>query len=359
MSHLTILNPLHPSTTNQLTSNLLQLTSQYFVEMAVAKELERALLRTQQPDAEGMNGASTTDVEACYSLVYRGAACAFEAKGLLPATAYAFRVSAANCAGTGPWGGACRVKTAPAAPGPVDGEVSALAESSSAIRVSWRPPSEDNGSPVATYVVEMAAAAGAGSGSGGSNRRGGSNSSSNGPAAASWSIVYSGSATTCVIGRLGPGREFLFRVRAGNACGLGPANVPAASASTAPAAPSAPLRLQCLQRAAQHLRVKWDAPDADNGAPVVEYQLELGQQQGGAEADNGGAGAVRHQRRSSSGGVGGGGSSDGAANLSGGGGPISWCLAYSGRDESARIGDLDPASRYWLRVQVMMMTASS
>ena len=60
----------------------------------------------------------------------------------------------------------------------------------------------------------------------------------------------------------------------------------------------------------------------------------------------GAGGGARHRRGSSS-------SGGAAADSSAPTGPISWYTVYEGKDEAARIGTLDPATRYWVRVQAV------
>ncbi|GAX81898.1 hypothetical protein CEUSTIGMA_g9326.t1 [Chlamydomonas eustigma] len=315
-------------------------------------EMARCRLNSVK-DAATSDGSSDEYDVAEWTSLYDGPALAFEAKGLLPASQYMFRVAASNSAGAGAWSENVSMRTAPASPGSVE-VLEAARESSSEIRLSWQPPAEDHGSPVTSYTVEMATC--------GSNRKGSSSSS----AALSWCLVYSGENRSCLAGSLLPGREYQFRIRAVNSCGQGPASSRPARATTLPAPPTPPLRLQCTQRTSCQLKMKWEAPDQDYGAPVTSYQLELGtlavQQADMASADgsekdqqlhlsgssNAATESVSHRPGSLS-------SCRSSSSMSSLAptGNISWCTAYSGRELTVRIGDLLPASRYWVRVQAI------
>ncbi len=134
----------------------------YYVEMS---PISRLIVARQQQQQQGIGGGVTALDEAwlrgddaaaaCFDQVYRGPDCRYEARELLPACEYVFRVAAANAAGVGEWSAAVRVRTCSAAPGPVN-RVSASASGPEEIEVSWEPPSVDNGSMVCSYVVEMA-----------------------------------------------------------------------------------------------------------------------------------------------------------------------------------------------------------
>ena len=104
----------------------------YYLEMAPAERIEA--IRAAAAEA-GSGTSPVEDEDSVYCQLYKGPASSFEAKGLEPATAYCFRVSAANSVGPGPWNDGARARTAPSAPGPPEGAI-ARAESCFSLRVS-------------------------------------------------------------------------------------------------------------------------------------------------------------------------------------------------------------------------------
>lgn len=127
------------------------------------------------------------------------------------------------------------------------------------VRVKWAPPVEDNGAAVARYVLEAAPA-----GSGGP----------------SFQEVYAGEAASCRVGGLAPGTEYLFRVRAANACGAGPYS-PEASVSTTCAPPSPPTCVLATvdggaaADAPPAVLVSWEpAPQAELQAACISYEID-------------------------------------------------------------------------------------
>lgn len=73
------------------------------------------------------------------------------------------------------------------------------------------------------------------------------------------------------VSQLRTGREYQFRVRAANRCGVGPPCEPLA-VRTAAAPPDPPEAPFFAQKTATTIRVKWNPPDRENGAPVKQYR---------------------------------------------------------------------------------------
>ena len=73
---------------------------------------------------------------------------------------------------------------------------------------------------------------------------------------------------------LRPGREYAVRVRAGNVRGQGAWSGPAFG-TTLPAVPGPPPMPAFSQRSSTAVRVRWQLPEEDNGAPVTSYRCAL------------------------------------------------------------------------------------
>ncbi len=73
------------------------------------------------------------------------------------------------------------------------------------------------------------------------------------------------------ITRLRPGRGYSFRARAQNGQGQGPWSqvLQGSTAADVPGVPSQPV---CSKRTTSGVNVRWEAPEQENGAPVVSYR---------------------------------------------------------------------------------------
>lgn len=231
--------------------------------------------------------------------VYQGLHPTCEIRDLVPATRYAFRVAAANAVGYSPWSSAGSATTSPAPPCSPHGLV-ATPISSGALDIRWQPPQVNNGSPVSLYTLETCSAVvvtalttapginaaiiskhkGVRAPTGPSARHFTSSPTNtpSGPltAAASspWQQIYSGPACKHTLSGLHPGRSYLVRVRAANACGHSPFSGPS-SATTLPAPPSPPGPLAFGQRTSSSVKVKWSESKECYGARVFSYSLQM------------------------------------------------------------------------------------
>eukprot|EP00879_Flechtneria_rotunda_P003440 GHRR01003669.1.p1 GENE.GHRR01003669.1~~GHRR01003669.1.p1 ORF type:complete len:1144 (+),score=472.39 GHRR01003669.1:203-3634(+) len=208
-----------------------------------------------------------------WETVYTGPATSAEVKNLQPASRYLFRVRAHNSIGGSIWGEALATTTSPAAPS----QPCALSPeplSSQEVQLTWKAPVQDNGAPISAYQLEMAQAAGS-STAGGSTAKS-SSGSSNG---SGWTKVWQGTAQVHAVDGLLPGRTYSWRLRALNCCGPGPW-CEAVKASTLPAEPAAPPKPTFSQRTATSVKVRWEIPLEENGAAVVQYQVQVRQAAG-------------------------------------------------------------------------------
>ena len=130
--------------------------------------------------------------------------------------------------------------------------------SSTSIRAAWDPPRRDNGSPVTAYHVEYCGAP-----------------TRSRAAAHSWRTCPMDAAErpaeACLIRGLRQGRNYLVRVRAANARGPSAWSIPA-EAETLPGPPGPPEAPTFSHRTATSVRVRWQPPLEDNGAPVHNYR---------------------------------------------------------------------------------------
>jgi hypothetical protein len=194
-------------------------------------------------------------VAAAFRPVYQGPETSCVAAGLKANTEYAFRVRARNAAGAGAWSPLEARRTPPAPPGAPRALAAAAAAGAAAVLAArWEPPAEDNGAAVGEFQLDAAPRP-------------------RGAAAPAWRSAYTGAAAACVVADLKPGRAYLLRARAGNACGWG-AWSELATAQTAAAPPAAPPAPTFSGRTAAGVRVRWAPPDEENGSAVTGYEAE-------------------------------------------------------------------------------------
>ena len=116
--------------------------------------------------------------------------------------------------------------------------------------LTWEPPLDDGGAPVAGYEYRYAAGDSV-------------------PEDAAWNSV--GTDLTATLDGLANGETHSFEVRALNLVGAGPA----ARASAVPAAvPNAPARLTAIAGDAQ-VALAWEAPASDGGAEIIDYEYRF------------------------------------------------------------------------------------
>ncbi|KAK9824568.1 hypothetical protein WJX72_011385 [[Myrmecia] bisecta] len=211
-------------------------------------------IRASRPIAAAMADSDVQRMLA-FSTAYHGPDTMCDIKGLEPFVEYLFRLRATNSMGNSDWSESVTWRTGAAVPTSPQCVV-AQGASSSSVSVQWREPGKDQGAPVVRYQLEYCSASSLARGS---------------PA---WQKGYSGHATACQVGGLQCGREYRFRVCAINSKGQGAWSASAAADTLAdvPGAPDAPT---CSQRTATTARLKWAPPQDDNGAPVLQYRLDM------------------------------------------------------------------------------------
>ena len=164
-------------------------------------------------------------------------------------TSYCYRVAAVNANGHGAFSGrACATtEDVPGAPR----NLSATANGTSTINLSWSPPSHDGGSAVTGYDVEYSDNAGV-----------------------SWhalGTVQSGTITHPDTG-LQPASRRCYRVKAANVHGEGPLSGEACA--TTEGAPSAPRNLNARPDSETSIELTWNVPSDDGGEAVTGYVVE-------------------------------------------------------------------------------------
>ena len=177
----------------------------------------------------------------------------FEHTGLEPQNTRHYRVYAINSIGTGLPSNVASATTEAAPPG-APTELMAQAVDSSRIDLSWKAPSDDGGSAITGYQIEMSLDGGF-----------------------SWSRLVANTASTHTgysDDGLAPGTTRHYRVLAINSIATGaPSNV--ASATTATVLPGAPLILSVAANGISQIDLSWSAPASDGGAPITGYQIKV------------------------------------------------------------------------------------
>ena len=169
--------------------------------------------------------------------------------GLTNGTAYQFRVSAINPAGTGPTSDPSATTTPRTTPGAPTGVTGTPADQQ--VQLSWTAPASDGGAAISGYQIETSTAGGP------------------------WTtaIANTGTPTTsATLTGLTNGTAYQFRVSAINPAGTGPTSDP--SATTTPrTTPGAPTGVTGTP-ADQQVQLSWTAPASDGGAAISGYQIE-------------------------------------------------------------------------------------
>lgn len=175
---------------------------------------------------------------------------------LEPATAYHYRVAAINRAGTGPFSAPNGATTAAAMPGAPRNLV-ATAAGPSRIDLRWTRPSDDGGSRVTGYRIEVS-----------EDRR------------RTWSVLEEVRNTTGYSHTgLPPNTTFHYRVSAINSSGAGrPSNVD--WATTAADRPGPPTGLEAVANGTSRIDLSWTAPAHSGGVPLIGYRIEVSEDAG-------------------------------------------------------------------------------
>jgi len=183
--------------------------------------------------------------------MYEGPDVRFEAKGLRAGTPYMARVAATNALGTSPFSEWVMVPTSATVPGVPDEPLCAQI-GLGWIGVAWGPPSEDGGSEVTSYTLEV----------------------EEGPEGSGYIAKYSGTNTVFVLQGAAPTVAYRFRVKASSAVGGSQFSPPLTVVGAC--GPTGPPGMCVMERQhANALAVAWTPPEVLNGAPPLMYQVGM------------------------------------------------------------------------------------
>ena len=180
-------------------------------------------------------------------------ATTFQHTNLRPATTRHYQVSAINEAGTGPRSNVAGATTDAIRPG-VPRNLTAEAEGTSRIDLSWRVPASDGGAPVTGYRIEVSEDVGS-----------------------NWRDLVANTGTTRTVYShtgLAPATTRHYRVSAINRIGVGRTSR-VAGATTDATVPDAPTGLAATASSPTRIDLVWVAPAYDGGASVTGYRVEV------------------------------------------------------------------------------------
>ena len=176
-------------------------------------------------------------------------------RNLQPAATWHYRVYAINVAGLGTASDIAQATTDATLPG-APRNLTAEADGTSQIELSWQSPSADGGAQVTGYRIEVSENAGG-----------------------TWQTLVAdtrSSATTYSHTGLAPASTRHYRVSAINRVGVGRASS-VASATTDATVPDPPTGLTAAATSPTQIDLAWTAPAYDGGAPVSGYRIEVSQ----------------------------------------------------------------------------------
>ena len=182
---------------------------------------------------------------------YTGPNCHHICTGLRSNTQYRFRLRAQNGEGMGPWSDEACYTTLPDVPGPPLRPASKGRLHAHSFKVRWDPPSDNGGSPITSYILEL-------------------DDSANG-----WRTVGQGLDLERVCDGLVPGTLYKVRVACASAGGHSPYSE-ICHISTEPVCPGqcAPPRVHGKPKSSS-LQLKWGWPETDGGSPVTEFEIAM------------------------------------------------------------------------------------
>ena len=172
--------------------------------------------------------------------------------GLPPAATRHYRVAAINTAGAGPYSNVARATTDATVPG-VPRNVSALANGTSQIDLSWQAPGSDGGAAIAGYRIEVSETGNA------------------------WSTLVADtrtSRTTYSHTGLKPASTRHYRVSAINRVGVSETSR-VVNATTDATVPDAPTGFTATAVSPTQIDLAWVAPAYDGGAAITGYRIEV------------------------------------------------------------------------------------
>ena len=202
-------------------------------------------------------------------------------RGLSSGSTRYYRVSAINSAGTGPPSNTAHATTdsvdVPGAPQ----SLSARADGETEIDLSWSRPSNDGGSRITGYRIEV---------------------SDNG---SNWSVLEPDTSRTRHTHRgLPSGSTRYYRVSAVNSAGTGPHSNTANATTDSVNVPVPPTSLSARADGETEIDLSWSRPSSDGGSRITGYRIEVSEDGSGwnvLEADTGSSRTSHTHRELSSG----------------------------------------------------------
>lgn len=185
-----------------------------------------------------------------YLIIYNGKNTEYICENLKRYTDYKFRLKAQNNGGCSPWSEEVTFKTLPDRPARPSKPIVKGRIHAHMFRLKWEPPSDTGGAEITKYILEL------NSGSGYQN-------------------VYTGSETEAVCDKLTPGTTYQLRVSCLSAGGRSTYSDPC-TVTTDAISPGqcTELRLHGKPRP-NIITIRWNEPDYNGGAPVLEYEVEM------------------------------------------------------------------------------------
>ncbi len=177
--------------------------------------------------------------------------------GLLPGTTYHYRISAINSVGTGNPSNVENATTDAASVPDAPTGLTATASGETEINLSWTAPSDDGGTAITGYHIEMSADAGS-----------------------NWSDLVANtesSATTYTHTGLSEGATRYYRVYAVNSVGesTDPSNVANATTDGKITRPGTPAELTATASGRTEIILSWAAPSDNGGTTITGYRIEM------------------------------------------------------------------------------------
>eukprot|EP00878_Enallax_costatus_P013311 GHUV01013916.1.p1 GENE.GHUV01013916.1~~GHUV01013916.1.p1 ORF type:complete len:484 (+),score=184.17 GHUV01013916.1:46-1452(+) len=174
-------------------------------------------LSWQPPVEDNGSAVSTYQLEMAmpggaagsWTKAWQGSGQQHQVEGLLPGRSYSWRLRAFNSCGAGPWCEAVKGITLPAEPG-APAKPTCSQRTATSVKAKWSIPTEENGSAVNRYLLQVCAADGSTDAAAAED-----------PWQQQWQQVYEGSDLTYRVTGLQPGSSYELRVAAANAVGVG------------------------------------------------------------------------------------------------------------------------------------------
>ncbi|HEX5457182.1 MAG TPA: fibronectin type III domain-containing protein, partial [Candidatus Nitrosotalea sp.] len=176
--------------------------------------------------------------------------------GLVPSTAYTYRVYAITLLVTSPPSNTASATTfTPVTVSTPPTGLVATTASSSQITLSWNTPNNNGGSQITGYKIQRSIDAGS-----------------------SWSVLTSNTGSTTTVysdAGLASSTTYTYRVSAINSVGTSsPSNIASATTSVATFAPQSPTGLAATAISPSQINLSWTAPSDNGNSPITGYKIE-------------------------------------------------------------------------------------